>query len=244
MGHTMGQLFAHSKPQNPLDEVYLSLNLTFSLSNSIVIALFMSAIVAMILMRALHYDIAQYNQAETKVRVACSPNHSLAFFCVDVGRGCWRAWLETCSRWRVPPTCSLNAVFGVCWQWGANLYDARGDVNLCRPGLPLSVESWIVDDGRDRILRVFRLCCWIRLSSPLQDVWWRGLEALRADERVLGARGHFHLIFDVELFPHRGSKFFRRPVRHHDCSDRHVVFGVGAVVLCWCLPWVQIRAHR
>ena len=39
----------------------------FSLINSILITVFLSAMVGMILLRSLHRDIARYNQAETSV---------------------------------------------------------------------------------------------------------------------------------------------------------------------------------
>ena len=39
----------------------------FSLINSVLITVFLSAMVGMILLRSLHRDIARYNQAETSV---------------------------------------------------------------------------------------------------------------------------------------------------------------------------------
>ena len=46
----------------------------FSLINSVLITVFLSAMVGMILLRSLHRDIARYNQAETSVSAAVKNN--------------------------------------------------------------------------------------------------------------------------------------------------------------------------
>lgn len=65
----------------------------FSLVNSVVIVLFLTGMVAMILLRALHRDISRYNAVEAQVRLYL---YLLAFlFNTTVGRCSRRLWLET-----------------------------------------------------------------------------------------------------------------------------------------------------
>lgn len=56
--------------------------------NSLVIVLFLSGMVAMIMLRTLHKDIARYNQVDSVVSVCSSQSKREELECVCSGLGC------------------------------------------------------------------------------------------------------------------------------------------------------------
>lgn len=68
----------------------------FSLVNSIVIVLFLTGMVGMILLRALHKDISRYNAVEAQVNNMMGLNGEWCSFLV-IGGCSRRLWLEACT---------------------------------------------------------------------------------------------------------------------------------------------------
>lgn len=106
----------------------------FSILNSLVIVLFLSGMVAMILLRTLYKDIARYNQMECgeDAQVSNISYHFLKYsFSVHTKVWVWsqvkclihfiviagRIWLEVSARWRIPASTSRYAAGRVPRIW-------------------------------------------------------------------------------------------------------------------------------
>jgi hypothetical protein len=87
----------------------------FSLVNSIVIVLFLTGMVAMILIRALHKDISRYNAVDAQVRDRIVRWGNSIILIVYIGGCTRRLWLEI-SSWRCIPTSSTSYAF-ICFSW-------------------------------------------------------------------------------------------------------------------------------
>ena len=81
----------------------------FSIINSLMIVLFLSGMVAMIMMRTLHRDISNYNQLETAEEVQDETGWKLVR--AAVCRACLAA--SICSHCR--PNCSWTGVSAIIW---------------------------------------------------------------------------------------------------------------------------------
>lgn len=91
----------------------------FSLVNSILITVFLTAMVAMILLRSLHRDLVKYNK-EDSVREWAAQTLVLHLLCMCAGGLSGGLWLEV-SPWRcVPPSYLHHATVCVCGEWSTD----------------------------------------------------------------------------------------------------------------------------
>lgn len=69
-----------SQPEINSCHFFLLFFFSYSIMNSLVIVLFLSGMVAMIMLRTLHKDIARYNQMDSVVRASLSEMELLVLF--------------------------------------------------------------------------------------------------------------------------------------------------------------------
>lgn len=95
----------------------------FSLVNSVLITVFLSAMVGMILVRSLHRDIMRYNKTEL-VRSVIGSMYKWVCNKILLGWGARRFWLEVGSWWCISTTNTHWFVLCIHWDWlTADLYD-------------------------------------------------------------------------------------------------------------------------
>ena len=140
----------------------------FSLLNSIVITIFLSAMVAMVLLRSLHRDIMRYNQAESSVSCV-KILVMLQLIRIITGRHTRGFWMEAGS-WRcVSSAHQHNVIISVSRYWSTDMHYDTSVTNICLPWLLVSSQSWSPHDNSTCTVCIpwygVRLC----FCSSLQD---------------------------------------------------------------------------
>jgi hypothetical protein len=141
-----------------------------SIMNSLVIVIFLSGMVAMIMLRTLHKDIARYNQMDSSVSlwpVNCVTACSLLLLCFAGGCS-GGVWLETCARRCVPPPTQRNAAVHFSRLWRADLLYVHDHPGLCLYGIPFPGQPWCPHDLRPGPLCLPGNPCWLHFRQNLQ----------------------------------------------------------------------------
>lgn len=103
----------------------------FSIVNSVMIVLFLSGMVAMIMVRTLYRDISKYNQLDTQEDAAEETGWKLVsgvvWGCLRWGKSCKAAPCQSCAEVRKPHACVRCGAVGAHPTLGS-----RGDGHLWR----------------------------------------------------------------------------------------------------------------
>eukprot|EP00493_Phyllostaurus_siculus_P001112 UN01120 len=124
----------------------------FSIMNSFMIVLFLSGMVAMILMRALHKDFRRYNQDDPEALEAQQEETGWKLVHGDV--------------FRPPEYKKLLCIFH--WNWRANFHHGLSYPNLCRPWLSLTRQPRSFDDHTPSLVCFHGCLCRLLFSTSIQ----------------------------------------------------------------------------
>lgn len=175
----------------------------FSILNSLVIVLFLSGMVAMILLRTLHKDIARYNQIDSgedaqvmtilfykflyKIQIKYCFLYTLSVFhmknvswdfeCCFLFTG--RIWLEIGAWGCVQATQKRHAAVSAARIWSSSFLHDFGDTCVCLLGFPEPGQQGRPYDLRHGSLCAFGHTSWLRVSQDIQEFWRRKVEVQR-----------------------------------------------------------------
>ena len=138
----------------------------------------------MVLLRSLHRDIMRYNQAETSVS-CIKLLVTLQLIRIITGRHTRGFWMEAGSWRRVSSAHQHNAIISVSRYWSTDMHHDTNITNICLPWLPVSPQSWSLNDNSSCTVCVpwygVRIC----FCSSLQDHGRVTMEEQRIDDGLL-----------------------------------------------------------
>lgn len=150
----------------------------FSILNSLVIVLFLSGMVAMILLRTLHKDIARYNQIDSGedaqeefgwklVHGDCfRPPRKGMLLSVFVGSGVQVLSMSVITLGKLPKMKFLTISHSL---YNDTIFSFT--CSICLSWISITGQQRSIDDLRHCSVRLSRNSCWIRLCKNLQKLW-------------------------------------------------------------------------
>lgn len=138
------------------------------------------------------------------------------------------------GTWRCIPYTRAPIDFErLSWKWSTIIRHDRLHYCLCTVGIPITIKSWISWYYYDPFVycpRVYRRIC---LSSSIQVLWWRTMEAQHCLDANSRSRYRLQHIFPSQPLS-LGQRVFRSSTVHNNARHRlYLVFFFPAPIICW-----------